>query len=65
MKEGPISSIWKSILAHAVTVLVTLALVMVLFGDRLGVRRRPPMVQIPAVSPDPAPPYSSAGFAGS
>jgi S1-C subfamily serine protease len=57
MKDDPISSFWKPILAHAVTVLATLALVMVLFGDRLGVRRRPPLVQIPAVSPEPAPPY--------
>jgi S1-C subfamily serine protease len=55
MKEGPISSFGNSILAHAVTVLVTLTLVMVLFGDRLGGRRRPPLVQIPAVSSQPAP----------
>jgi len=56
MKEGPISSFWKSILAHAVTVLVTLTLVLVLFGDRLGARRRPPLVEIPSVSPEEAPP---------
>jgi S1-C subfamily serine protease len=56
MNRGPNSSLEKSILAHAVTVLVTLLLVMVLFGDRLGARRRPPLVQIPAESSEPAPP---------
>ena len=56
MNEGPNSSFRTSILAHAVTVVVTLTLVMVLFGDRLGTRRRPPLVQIPAVFPQPDPP---------
>ena len=56
MNEGPTSPAGKSILAHAVTVLVTLALVLALFGDRPGVRRRSPLVQIPAVVPQPDPP---------
>ena len=46
---------WKPILAHAVTVVVTLMLVMVLFGDRLGLRR-PPLAQIRGLSPELAPP---------
>jgi S1-C subfamily serine protease len=56
MNEGPTSSAGKSILAHAVTMLVTLALVLVLLGDRPGVRRRSPLVQILAVFPQPDPP---------
>jgi S1-C subfamily serine protease len=44
-KASPISIGWRPILAHAATVSVTLILVAVLFGDRLGLRR-PPLVQI-------------------
>ncbi len=36
----------RPVLAHAATVAVTLLLVAVLFGDRLGLRR-PPLAQIP------------------
>ena len=50
MKEGsPIPIGWRPILAHAATVGVTLLLVAVLFGDRLGLRQ-PPLVQIPGFS---------------
>jgi len=56
MKEGPNSLSWQSIFSHAVTVLVTMALVVAVFGDRLGLRRRPPLVQIPGASPQPAAP---------
>ncbi len=49
MKDtSPISIGWRPILAHAVTVVVTLILVAVLFGDRLGLRR-PPLAQIRGV----------------
>jgi S1-C subfamily serine protease len=67
MKESPMSVSWKSVLAHGVTVLVTLMLVVVLFGDRLGLRR-PPVAQIPGASSGPIPPAprpipgSSRGF---
>jgi S1-C subfamily serine protease len=63
MNEGrPMSTAWRPILAHAASVAVTLLLVAVLFGDRLGLRR-PPLVQIPGepnervapVPPDPLP----------
>jgi S1-C subfamily serine protease len=39
MRESPFSPGWKSVLAHGVTVLVTLMLVMVFVGDRPGLRR--------------------------
>jgi S1-C subfamily serine protease len=39
MRETPFSPGWKSVLAHGVTVLVTLMLVMVFVGDRPGLRR--------------------------
>ncbi|MGO9464202.1 MAG: S1C family serine protease [Isosphaeraceae bacterium] len=50
----------RQILSHAVAVVATLAAVAVLFGDRLGSRRRPPLAQIPGFSrraqaPPPAP----------
>ncbi|MDR3637557.1 MAG: trypsin-like peptidase domain-containing protein [Isosphaeraceae bacterium] len=38
----------KSIVAHAITVLITLALVALLFGERMSTRRPAPVVQIPA-----------------
>ena len=63
-RETPVSSGWRSVLAHGMTVLVTLILVAVLFGDRLGLRR-PPLVQIrggavEAVPPAPQPVSPSA-----
>ena len=36
MREGAIISYGKSVLSHAVTALLTVMLVAVLFGDRLG-----------------------------
>jgi S1-C subfamily serine protease len=56
MKEVSISSSWKPIRAHAVTALVTLALAMVLFGERIGARRRPVVAQIPGLSRELSPP---------
>ncbi len=58
MMERPNSSYWKTILAHAVTVLATLSVVMVLVGERPagGPWRRPPLVQIPGVRAQQAPP---------
>ena len=47
MKEGPITLYGKSVLAHAVTVLATLTLVMVFSGNRLGARHGIPLAQIP------------------
>jgi S1-C subfamily serine protease len=70
MRETPFSPGWKSVLAHGATVLVTLILVAVLFGDRLGLRR-PPLVQIGGGAIDPLPqvppapqPVPPAGRAG-
>ncbi len=71
MKEGsPIPIGWRPILAHAATVGVTLLLVAILFGDRLGLRQ-PPLVQIPGFSrqrvspvpPAPQPVSPSRGVA--
>lgn len=72
-RQGPIVAAWRSVLGHGITVLVTLLLVVVLFGDRLGLRR-PPLAQIrdrradtvpvPAASqPVPAISGQDAGFA--
>jgi len=63
-RQAPVAPAWRSVLAHGLTVLVTLLLVAVLFGDRLGLRR-PPLAQIrgrraesvPA-APQPVPPAS-------
>ena len=41
-RQAPVSPGWRSVLAHGITVLVTLILVAVLFGDRLGLRSPPP-----------------------
>ncbi len=42
---------WSSgkrlLLSHALTVLMTLILMFVFFGDRFGLRRVPPLAQIP------------------
>lgn len=38
---------WKSISAHLLTVTLTLAMVALLFGGRLGAQRQPPVNQIP------------------
>jgi S1-C subfamily serine protease len=48
MREGTIWSHGKPVLSHAVTAVLTLALVAVFFGERLGLRRPPPLAQIPA-----------------
>jgi S1-C subfamily serine protease len=37
---------WKAIAGHVLTAIVTLAVVLVLFGDRLGANRRAPVAQI-------------------
>jgi S1-C subfamily serine protease len=56
MKEkSPMAIGWRPVLAHAATVAVTLILVAVLFGDRLGLRR-PPLAQIPGRPSELAPP---------
>jgi S1-C subfamily serine protease len=54
-RDIPVATGWRSVLAHGMTVLVTLLLVAVLFGDRLGLRR-PPLAQIRGRSVEPAPP---------
>lgn len=51
MKEATISSYVKPILAHAVTVLVTLALVAIVFGNRSPARLMP--AQIAGLKPQP------------
>lgn len=56
---------WKALAGHVVTALLTLTLVLILFGDRLGGRHTPPVAQIPrpgvpAAAPrrNPPPPRS-------
>ena len=56
MKEATISSYGKPILAHAVTALATLTLVVVLAGDHLGARRPAVLAQVSGRSRQPAPP---------
>ena len=71
-REMSFSPGWRSVVAHGLTVLVTLILVAVLFGDRLGLRR-PPLARIggeavgaPQQSPaDPQPVPPSGRAAGS
>jgi S1-C subfamily serine protease len=45
----------KTISAYAVTVLLALAVALLLFGARLGLRRQPPMIQVPGPSAEPPP----------
>lgn len=40
---------WKSISAHLLTVATTLVMVALLFGERLGAQRQPPLNQIPGL----------------
>jgi S1-C subfamily serine protease len=56
MQEGTILSYGKPILAHAITALATLALVIIVLGDRLGAGRLVPLAQIPGRPRQPAPP---------
>jgi S1-C subfamily serine protease len=55
MRDGTISSHGKRVLSHAITVLLTLALVAVFFGTRFGARR-PPLAQILGRARSQAPP---------
>lgn len=57
---------WKSLAGHLATALATLAVVLVIFGDRLGANRRAPVAQIPRFgsappgrqpAPQPSAPY--------
>jgi S1-C subfamily serine protease len=53
------TSLGRTLAANAVTVAVTLGLVALLFGSRLGLRRQPPVVQIPVLeqpTQEPPPP---------
>lgn len=43
------TSIGRTLATHAATVALTLALVAMLFGNRLGLRRQPPVAQIPVL----------------
>ena len=56
MRESEITSYGKSVLSHAVTALFTVMLVAVIFGDRFGARRVPPLAQIPGRARSQAPP---------
>ena len=56
MKEGAITSFGRPVLSHMVTALLTLALAVIVFGDRLGSRRLPPLAQIPGRARSQAPP---------
>jgi S1-C subfamily serine protease len=56
MREGTITSFGKPVLSHTVTALLTLVLAAVLFGDRLGLKRLPPLAQIPGRARAQVPP---------
>jgi S1-C subfamily serine protease len=56
MKEGTISSYGKPIVAHSLTALATLAVVIVLSGDHLGPGRLMALAQVPGRSRQPQPP---------
>ncbi len=47
----------KSVLSHVLTALLTVMLVALFFGDHLGLRRVPPLVQIPGRARSQSPPY--------
>jgi S1-C subfamily serine protease len=47
MRESTITSFGKSVLSHVVTAFLTVMLITVIFGDRVGLRRVPPVAQIP------------------
>ena len=59
MREGAITSYGRPVLSHMVTALLTLTLVAIFFGDRLGFRRPPPLAQIPGRARSQAPPLPS------
>ncbi len=61
MKDGHSSPLYRSVLAHAATAAVTLMLVMVLFGGRMGFRR-PPLVKIGGDAAIEANPEPQQGF---
>jgi S1-C subfamily serine protease len=63
MNERTISMYGKPFLAHALTALVTVILVLALVGDRLGTRP-PPLAQIPGRSRRPAPSAPGPGAPG-
>ena len=52
----------KNLAGHVVTSLVTIAVVLVLLGDRLGVKRPAPVVQIPGIGRPAVSPPQSQGF---
>jgi S1-C subfamily serine protease len=56
MKEGAMTSNGKPLLSHMMTAILTLALVVIFFGDRSGVRRLPPLAQISGRVRSQAPP---------
>src|SRR5690349_860302 len=52
-------SLSRTLAEHAATIAVTLTLVILLFGGRLGLRRQPPIAQIPVLeqpTQEPPPP---------
>jgi S1-C subfamily serine protease len=57
MTGSAIMSYRKWALSHAVTAFLTLMLVAVFFGDRLGLHRQPPLAQIPGRARSQVPPY--------
>lgn len=61
MNDGHSSPLFRSVLAHAATAAVTLLLVLVLFGGRMGFRR-PPLVQIGGDANIEAIPEAQQGF---
>jgi S1-C subfamily serine protease len=57
MRESTITSCGKSVLSHLATAFLTVMLITVFFGDRLGLRRLPPLAQIPGRARSQAPPF--------
>jgi S1-C subfamily serine protease len=56
MKEGAITAYAKWVMSHVLTALLTVMLIAVMFGDRLGLHRKPPLAQIPGRGRVQAPP---------
>jgi S1-C subfamily serine protease len=57
MRESAIMSYRKPVLSHALTAFLTVMMVAVFFGDRLGLHRQPPLAQIPGRARSQVPPY--------
>jgi S1-C subfamily serine protease len=64
MTESTFAKYLKPILSHAISASLALLLFVVLFGDRFGLRRVPPLAQIPGRSRSQVPPLPEPAGAG-